>query len=30
MLYAGQYPFETKSLFLVDAAGVYKAATTLI
>ena len=28
MLYAGQYPFETKSLFLVDAAGVYKAATT--
>ena len=25
MLYAGQYPFETKSLFLVDAAGVYKA-----
>ena len=28
MLYAGQYPFETKSLFLIDAAGVYKAATT--
>lgn len=28
MLYAGQYPFETKSLFLVDAAGVYKSATT--
>ena len=28
MLYAGQYPFETKSLFLIDAAGVYKSATT--
>lgn len=28
MLYAGQYPFETKSLFLVDAAGVYKAGNT--
>ncbi|MCU4578382.1 alpha/beta fold hydrolase [Acinetobacter sp. ABJ_C3_5] len=28
MLYAGQYPFETKSLFLIDAAGVYKAANT--
>lgn len=28
MLYAGQYPFETRSLFLIDAAGVYKAATT--
>ena len=28
MLYAGQYSFETKSLFLIDAAGVYKAATT--
>ena len=28
MLYAGEYPFETKSLFLIDAAGVYKSATT--
>ncbi|SUU23359.1 alpha/beta fold hydrolase [Acinetobacter haemolyticus] len=28
MLYAGQYPFETKSLFLVNAAGVYRSANT--
>lgn len=28
MLYAGQYSFETKSLFLVNAAGVYRTATT--
>ncbi|MCH7336928.1 alpha/beta hydrolase [Acinetobacter sp. NIPH 2699] len=28
MLYAGQYPFETKSLFLINAAGVYRSATT--
>ncbi|MCH7307482.1 alpha/beta hydrolase [Acinetobacter sp. NIPH 1852] len=28
MLYAGQYSFETKSLFLINAAGVYRTATT--
>ena len=28
MLYAGQYPLETKSLFLVDAAGVFRSANT--
>ena len=28
MLYAGQYPLETKSLFLIDAAGVFRAANT--
>ena len=28
MLYAAQYPFETKSLFLIDAAGVYQSAAT--
>ena len=28
MLYAAQYPFETKSLFLINTAGVYKSAAT--
>lgn len=28
MLYAGQYPFETKSLFLLNSAGVYRSGNT--
>ena len=29
LLYAGQYPFETKSLFLIDSAGIYRSANTI-
>ncbi|WP_284119053.1 alpha/beta fold hydrolase [Acinetobacter seifertii] len=29
LLYAGQYPFETKSLFLVDSGGIFRSANTI-